>query len=523
MRCLRNSVDSLIVLAPSGLQSALRAAIGVDLDVTILAGEEIASPQGLCRAVEGEEARWGPVDEVIVTDDSWFGPAAPLAPVFERMTAQRHSTWTMMGSSAYSTMWIGIERVFFAEWARCGGELGAALERIASEAQTAGAVAFPQPVDEAVAHGGAPLVPIALFIDPPGTLDLPHVVRTIENAGLRAGTVAQHLARHIDPRTLNARLALMSVLPVGGTSEYPTDRTMDVRVVVHVEPGHAVEGIIPALRLLAPLSRLVATVADEDVRRVQRAFESHALTVEIRPVDPREGQMGALLRGCSELLRADSLDDLLVAIRVGTVRGSVPRVKQYRIRHSQTAVFADAVHLNAVLDLFHGDPHLGFVLPPVIAIGGEDLGSGWRGRVERAAALRRSLGVEVPLGDSPLEPPAGIWIARVAALGTLRRYPLTAADHRRDTVEGGVLEALIAHVVGANGFSSRTVIDPRGAAISHADLEYTLDQLAAAIRGTPTQQIQLLTRMGDLGDGSVKATLRAAWRRARANRRANRA
>ena len=64
-------------------------------------------------------------------------------------------------------------------------------------------------------------------------------------------------------------------------------------------------------------------------------------------------------------------------------------------------------------------------------------------------------------------------------------------------------ERLIAYALGERGFHYRTVLTPEHADISHAALEFTLDQMSSTTPGYPVEQIQFLLRAGRRGGGAL--------------------
>lgn len=530
LRELRSVFDGLIVLSSAELATRTREEIEQRIGATLLVGGERTTAAAVFDAIRAQEDRSGVFDEVVVTDDSWFGPLHPLRPVLRHMSLARESTWTMTAAhTGTATSWISMARSEINGWASDRDSLHTVVCRGWESARLAGLVAeaFPDSSFNTLVDDGCPLLPVTVFDGDPavldlGGVDLRRVVSRLSEAGLSPALVRQHLARRIAPRTLNALLALMRVVPADGERQDGISvRPVrpEIRAVVHVEPGRALDEIDVVARVLDSRDSLVVTAAPEDADRVRGELRRLEVLADVRATDPAEGQMGALLRHCADLLHLGGDDPLLLMMRVAAAPGSVPGIRRHREQHARNALFGDPTQLLAVVDLFIADPCLGFVLPPATAIGSETFGAAWHGREDHARRICDMLGIAVPLGPSPLEPTEGSWIARVSALSVFLRHPFTAADFRDDHAEGAVLSSLIAHAAGSSGFSSCTVIDPRGAAISQADLAYTLDQLAAAPLGAPAQQIQLLRGMGDLGDGSTRDTLRAAWRRLRSGRR----
>ena len=73
---------------------------------------------------------------------------------------------------------------------------------------------------------------------------------------------------------------------------------------------------------------------------------------------------------------------------------------------------------------------------------------------------------------------------------------------------GGGGERVVPLAAGEVGFHTRTVLTTEHAAISHASLEYKVDQLSSTTPGYPVEQIQYFHRAGWMGAGGAVAMTR---------------
>ena len=67
---------------------------------------------------------------------------------------------------------------------------------------------------------------------------------------------------------------------------------------------------------------------------------------------------------------------------------------------------------------------------------------------------------------------------------------------------------IIAYAAAELGYHSRTISTLEHTAISHAALDFKLDQMGATMPGYPIDQIQFLHRAGWLGHGGIVALTR---------------
>lgn len=519
LRTLSETFDHVLTIASSPLraeESALLSSFGTCI---FLPGARVASSSSLVSVISSIEATEGQFDEVIVTDDGWVGPIAPLEPLLATMSHTNTSVWTMTEGPDLGE----------AIWWQCGGlarlradltvkDLAQRLlmpgEIFLGEAR----VAFPR-ASVVAAHpirlidAGCPLVDRACFTTDPlvlsanGLVPL-DVLSRMCRRGFDSTPLLRGLTAEIPPRQLNTTLALMSVVV-----PEPTSRAGDsapVLVFVHVDLGADVGAVVSVISELPSTSRIVVATAASDRQRVADDLANRGVDASVRSVLAHGCRVLSMLQSCADELRS-SRYDLVIATRAGAPRGATSTARDYRERQTNDALFKSAQHLASVLRLFQ-DPQLGLIMPPAVHIGSADLGGGWRGREAAAESLRRRLGIRVPLGAAPLEPPNGGWIGRVSSLKVLLDgFASGGADATASDAPGQVLEALLAHAVAEAGFSTRTVIDPGGAAVSDAYLNFTLDQLASTTRGSIARRVEVLNRMGPVGRGGLFATMRTMF------------
>lgn len=576
----RGSVEEFVRYALQGMRDSsahILAVVNGSLDAEGRALLETVSDEILVRSNEGFDIwahkdaldhvgdRIADFDEVLLTNDTWFGPVRPYAPVFERMAAQDVHFWGMTdhdweplnkftneGELPYhlQSFWIAVRKEMFLspEWRAYWRDLpempsyfDAVLKHeiqftkhFADQGYTH-AVAFAS-ADYPTEHpalfnadlllaDGCPLIKRRPFFHYPPFLDRHAVIgrRTVAEItryGYPIDLMWSNLARNVQPKTLNTDAGMLEVLPDVDTGY---DRTSPFRLAVlaHCADPRTVDHLLNRLVLIPVAFDLVVTTVDEgsaaQIRDAISAYDAQGLGgVEVRVVPSKHGRdMSAFFIGCRDVLTSGSYD-LVVKIhtRAPSKRGA--NIARYFRRYQLENLISSPGQFASLLALFQRERGLGAVFSPMMHIGYSLAGRGWGHYRDRAEEMCESLGIRVPLdGATPLAPLGGMWIGRPEALELLidgeldyRSYEVPKNGKRAGADLARVQERIVTLAMGERGYHFRTVMNQEHAGIAYANLAYKLDQLSITPPGYPLEQIQWLHRAGWAGAGGIVALTR---------------
>ncbi|MFD1715588.1 rhamnan synthesis F family protein [Amnibacterium flavum] len=486
-------------------------------------------------------------DEVVLTNDTWYGPVREFAPVFEKMDARALDFWGMTehpaeaaipGVSAalprhLQSFWIAARRSMISSdaWRDYWRDLppmnsywdAVSLHelRFTEHFENAGftsGTAFPaEPygpgnasilLADVLIADGCPLLKRRIFHHYPAYFHRHAVIgrwtlQEVARHGVYPLRLAMsNLARTTAPEVLNADAGLLEVLPDVDTG-FDRVRPPHLLAVIHAEDTESLDDALRRLGSLPiPYDLVVTTsaaVAEEAAARLARGTVPG--NVEVVVADDSASATESVLDACRDLIAQQDYD-LVLAVNATALSRHDPRFNsdRYRARHALDSLLGSPGHASNVLALFQAESTLGIVLPPTVGIGSPeptqqvDFG--------RLGALRERLDIRVPSdGEYPLAPDAGSWIARPAAL----RLLLSDEELVGSGVGSHLLGSVLVPAAAQLGFHHRTVLDPRQASISHTSLEYKVDQLGSSTWGYPLDQIQMLQRVGLRGGAGLRA------------------
>lgn len=502
-------------------------------------------------------------DEVVLTNDTWFGPVRPYGPVLNRMGQRPVHFWGMTdhareepnpfthkGVLPYhlQSFWIAVRRgMFLSEaWQRYWRELppmpsyfDAVLvhealftERFADEGFTHD-VAYPSaeyPTDhpalfnpDLLLADGCPVLKRRPFFHYPPFLDRHAVIGReilgrVGDYGFPLDLIWQNLARNVKPKVLNTDAGMLEVLADVDVS-YDPQRPLRIAALAHVRDTDDLGDVLVRLAAVPVPFDLIVTTSDrsrlESLRTLVDELDApHAESREVRLVPSTHGRdMSAFFVGCRDVLIGGAYD-IVIKVHTRTPTDKSVNLARYFRRYLVENLLSSPGYVANVLGLFQRERGLGVVFPPMIHIGYVTPGRGWFPYRERAIALCEKLGIRVPLdGVSPLAPLGGMLIARTDALRLLAEADWAYSDYsvgpRTKGIDlAGVQERLIPVAAGELGYHVRTIVNAEHAGISHVSLEYKIDQLSATLPGYPVDQIQFLHRAGWAGHGGIVALLR---------------
>lgn len=495
-------------------------------------------------------------DEVLLVNDTWFGPVRPFGPVFERMDRAALHFWGMTdhvrvephpfthtGYLPYhlQSYWVGVRRDMFLsdDWKAYWGDLpamdsysdavvkheGVFTEHF-SERGFVGEVAFPSLTDKVENHAvlyaeqllraGCPTLKRRPFFQWPPYQDHLAVVGkwTLDAAaefGYPLDLIYQDLARNVEPRTVNADAAMLEVLPDLDNSYDPV-RALRTLVTAHIFYPEMTDEILERADHLPGDYDLIVTTPDQ-----HRAAQIEAVLAnrtvrgrrEVRIVASNNGRdQSAFLIGCrTELLSEDY--DLVVKLHSKKTPQDAYNVGRAFKTQQYTCLLNSPGYAANLVALFQRESGLGLVFPPTVHLGYPSLGHGWWANKPRVAELARELSIRVPLDEvSPLAPFGSMFIARPPALRLLVEHAWTyddfgGAEAYQDGGLAHVLERMPVYAAGELGFHARTVANSDYFASSYTALDYNMDQFSSTLRDSTMHQIQLLQRAGPIEYGTL--------------------
>lgn len=505
-------------------------------------------------------------DEIVLTNDTWFGPVRPFGPVFERMNARAVHFWGMTdhapeennpitgkGTLPYhlQSYWLAVRREMFTSdrWERYWREMPALdsytdavvqheivftaafrdagyVADVAFASDDYGCVNASLFAPRALIDDGCPVLKRRPFFHWPPFLDRYAVIgRWALDAAAEGGYPVEmalsNLARNVPPKVLNADAGLMDVI---GADHPPYDPSRPMRVVViaHIFYDEmTVEMIERADTLPMPYDLVVTTPDAERADRIRAriaALPGERGSVDVRIVESNDGRdQSAFLIGCRDVLISGRYDLVVKLHSKKTPQDGYNVGTHFREQQFLNLLHDDA-HTSRVVALFQREPGLGLAYPPMIHIGYPTLGRAWWANKPGFERLADELGIRVPLDDvSPLAPYGSMFFARPAALRILVEQSWRYSDFGGAEVyqDGGlahILERMPSYAAGEAGFHTRTVVAPDYAAVSFTALDYKLDEMSATTPGYAFEKIDRLRALGFVGRGSGKDFLRMYMR-----------
>lgn len=503
----------------------------------------------------------GEYDEVILANDTWFGPVQPFGPVFSRMDVRPLHFWgmtdhvrvephpfTQTGYLPYhlQSYWVAVRREMFLsrEWQDYWRDLPAMdsysdavvkHEGVFTEHFTdrgfIGEVAFPTFTDKVENHAvlyaeqlleaGCPTLKRRPFFQWPPYLDHLAVVGrwtldTVQRLGYPIELVHADLARNVEPRTLNADAAMLEVLE-DASNLYDDRHPLRTLVIAHVFYPEMTGEILEHAERLPGAFDLIVTTPDESRAAAISAVladRDERGSVDVRIVESNNGRdQSAFLIGCRDVLLGGGYD-LVVKLHSKKTPQDGYNVGQHFKTQQFSNLLGSAGYAANVVGLFQREPGLGLAFPPTIHIGYPSLGHGWWANKPALIELAQELGIRVPIDDvSPLAPFGSMFFARPEALRILLEHPWTfddfgGAEAYQDGGLAHVLERLPVYAAGERGFHSRTIANAGYIASSYAALDFNFDQMSSTLPDTTMQQIELLRTLGSIEYGTLPDFLR---------------
>jgi len=554
---MRDFCDTIVVVSNGPLTETGRERLDSLADIVLERPNEGYDIWGYKHGLDAMTDRLSEFDELLLVNDTWFGPIRPFAPLFERMNAHPLHFWgmtdhlrvephpfTQEGYLPYhlQSYWVAVRKRMFEspEWVAYWRDLpqmtsysdavtkheGVFTQHFTQQGFS-GEVAFPTLTDKIENHAvlyaehliaaGCPTLKRRPFFQWPVYLDRVAVVgkwtlEAAERNGYPVELIFDDLSRNVEPRVLNADAALLRVLS-------PTDNRYDpssplrTAVFAHIFYVEMTDEILDRAAYLPGEPDIIVTTPDADrARAIEEIIARRNVPgrTEVRVVASNNGRdQAAFLIGCRDILLSDTYD-LIVKIHSKKTPQDGANVGRHFRRHQFENLLAGPNEATNVVALFQQRPGLGLAFPPTVHLGHPTMGHGWWANRPGVEELCRQLGIRVPLDEiSPMAPFGSMFFARPAALRLLVEREWTYDDFggAEAYVDGGlahVLERMPVYAAGELGFHSMTIATPEYLAKSYTAFDYNFDQMSATMPEDTQHQIEFLRRAGYIGWGRFR-------------------
>jgi rhamnosyltransferase len=566
LREMRGDAAHILAVVNGALTEEGRARLEAVTDEILVRPNEGFDIWGHKAGLDHLGERLADFDEVVLTNDTWFGPVRPYGAVFERMGAQELDFWGMTDNvrmkdpstgtgrvpDHLQSFWIAVRRnMFLSEAWRdywrdlppMAGYFDAVLNHEVTftqrftEAGFSSAAAFPaanypskHPAlfnPDLLIADGCPLVKRRPFFHWPPYMDRHAVIgRWIAEDMASHGYPIEHLyanlARNVAPKDLNVDLGLNDVL---GDVDVSYDPAAPLRVVtiLHIFYVDMTDEMLDRVDTLPVSYDLVVTTQDEEraaaIRGIIDARPRDGRSVDVRVVASNDGRdQSAFLVGCRDVLLDGGYDLVVKLHSKKTPQDGFNVGRAFKDQQFMNLLSSPGYTAN-VLALFQREPGLGIVYPPMVHIGYPTMGRAWWANKPGFEALAAQMGIMVPLDDiSPLAPYGSMFIARPEALRLLVEQPWSYSDFGGAEAyqDGGlahVLERVPSYAAAELGYHTRTIMDAEYAAVSYTTLDFNFDEMSATVPGRTHEQIAFLRGIGHVGEGKLRDFIRMYMRR----------
>lgn len=494
-------------------------------------------------------------DEVILTNDTWFGPIRPYGPVLERMDARPVHFWGMTDHAReepnpftgkgvldyhLQSYWIAVRGALLRSdaWASYWRDLPdmpdyldavlmheARFTQHFSDRGFIHDVAFPSadyPTDHPalfnadllLADGCPTLKRRPLFHWPP-FLDRHAVIgrwimADVEAYGYPAELIWRDLARNVEPKVLNTDAGMHEVLPDVDVA-YDSAKPFRIVAVLHIFYVEMTDEMLDRVDTLPGPYDLVITTPDADraeqIRQIisQRPREGRLVDLRVLPSNDGRDQSAFLIE-CRDVLLGGEYDLVVKLHSKKTPQDGFNVGRHFKEQQFSNLLNSPGYTAN-LLALFQKESGLGLVYPPTIHIGYPTMGRGWWSNKPGFEHYAARLGIRVPLDEvSPLAPYGSMYIARPEALRLLVEHEWSygdfgGAEAYRDGGLAHILERMPSYAAAELGYHTRTVSTAEYMSISHTSMEFNLDQMSATIPGDSVDKIMFIKQAGYVGQG----------------------
>ncbi|WJM15023.1 rhamnan synthesis F family protein [Microbacterium arborescens] len=557
LRGLREHAHHIVAVVNGELRSDARRSLETLVD-------EVLQRENTGLDIWGQKAgldllgdRLAEFDEVVLTNDTWFGPVRPFSPIFQRMNAAELDFWGLTDHPRVEieaswtgevipyhlqSFWIAVRRRMFTsdawrdywrdlplldDWRQAVTRHEVTFtEHFASRGFTHD-VGFPY-ADydtenpsifnaDAMLDAGCPVVKRKPFFFWPITMD--HnasigrwTLEKVESYGYPRELILPNLARNSPPRDLATDIGALEILS-DQPALYDASSPLRLVVVAHIYYVDMARDMLRRADMMPGPYDLVVTTPDagraDAIAAVVADSPREGRRVDIRVLPSNNGRdQSAFLIACRDVIMDDRYD-VLVKIHTKRTPQQGYAVGQHFASQQLDNLLPNAGYAANLVGLFQREPTLGLVYPPMIHIGHGTLGHAWWGNRDNFVKVADQLGMQVPLDDgSPLAPFGSMYAARPIALRRLAEHAWRYEDFGgknayRDGGLAHVLERMPSYVAAEDGYHTRHALTAEYASLSHTSLEFKVDEMAATIPGSLRDKVIFLHRAGWMGTGRL--------------------
>ena len=552
---LREHADRILVVVNGALSPGGRAKLELVSDDILVRDNHGYDIWAHKHALDHLGAEMDEFDEVILTNDTWFGPIRPYGPVLARMGERPVHFWgmtdhareepnpfTKKGVLHYhlQSYWIAVRATLFRSeaWAAYWRDLpempeylDAVLrheitftEHFASRGYTHD-VAFPC-ADYPTAHpalfnadlllaDGCPTLKRRPLFHWPPFLDRHGVIgrwtmADVDRYGYPVELIWRNLARNVEPKVLNADAAMHEVLPEVDVS-YDPAKPFRIVALLHIFYVEMTDEMLDMVDTLPSAYDLVVTTPEaskaDEIRDIVARRPRAGRRVDVRVLESNDGRdQSAFLIACKDVLISGEYDLVIKLHSKKTPQDGFNVGRHFKKQQFSNLLNSPGYAAN-LLALFQKEPGLGLVYPPTIHIGYPTMGRGWWSNKPGFEQYCKRLGIRVPLDEiSPLAPYGSMYVARPESLRLLVEHDWSyddfgGAEAYRDGGLAHILERMPSYVAAELGYHTRTVSTAEYMSISHTSMEFNLDQMSSTIPGDSVDKIMFLKQAGYVGQG----------------------
>jgi rhamnosyltransferase len=563
---MRGDAEHILAVVNGALSEEGRARLEAVTDDILVRPNEGFDIWGHKAGLEHLGDRIDEFDEIVLTNDTWFGPVRPYAPVFERMAEREVDFWGMTDNvrmknpatgngvvpDHLQSFWIAVRRRMFLSdaWRDYWRSLPAMEDYYSAvlthevtftqrftEAGFVAEAAFPAeryPTDhpalfnaDLLIADGCPLVKRRPFFHWPPYLDRHGVIgrwiaADMESYGYPVEHMYANLARNVAPKDLNVDLGLNDVL-ADVDQGFDASKPPRVVAILHIFYVDMTDEMLDRVDTLPTSYDLVVTTQDvhraDEIRAIIDRRPREGRRVDVRVVESNDGRdQSAFLVGCKDILLSGEYD-LVVKLHSKKTPQDGFNVGRAFKDQQFTNLLASPGYAANVLALFQREPGLGLVYPPMVHIGYPTMGRAWWSNKAPFEELAARMGIMVPLDDiSPLAPYGSMFIARPEALRLLVEQPWAYSDFGGAEAyqDGGlahVLERVPSYAAAELGYHTRTITNADYFAASYTTMDFNFDEMSSTVPGRTYEQITFLRGIGHIGEGKLRDFARMYMRR----------
>lgn len=321
--------------------------------------------------------------------------------------------------------------------------------------------------------------------------DLPRALQVIaQTSAYDPALIWRNIVRTAELRTLNTNAALTSILPDVRTKSGPLPDYGRIAVCAHVYYTDMVPEILSLTENIPCSYDFIATTdtqAKKEIIEKMVTGRKNVRNVIVRVVEQNRGRdMSSLFITCRDLFLEDRYD-LVCRLHTKKSPQVAAGVGNMFKRHMFENLLNSPGYTTNVLDMFHDRPWVGVAVPPLVHIAFPTMGHVWFNNRSAAEQLKAALDLKVDFDpDTPVGAFGTMFWFRPKALRKLFAHPWQWTDFNAEPghIDGSVahvLERMICYVAQDAGYTTQQILSGHLAARNFAMLEYKLQKFSAAL------------------------------------------